>query len=120
MKLDGFFAIPAPSCVHSPLPQTSRKQQPAERGDYATAFQEFRYLAEQGLAIAQSNLGAMYYKGLGVLQDYVQAHMRFNLAASQGNAGAAGNRDIVAKRITSQQVSEAQAFARKWASKNRQ
>ncbi len=41
-----------------------------ERGDYDTALKEFRPLAEQGHASAQFNLGIMYYKGQGVLQDY--------------------------------------------------
>ncbi len=36
------------------------------RGDYATALQEFRRLAEQGDATAQYNLGVMYLKGFGV------------------------------------------------------
>ncbi len=31
-----------------------------DRGDYATALREFRPLAEQGLAVAQYNLGLMY------------------------------------------------------------
>ena len=34
-----------------------------DRGDYATAFQEFKSLAEQGNAVAQYNLGQLYDKG---------------------------------------------------------
>ncbi len=61
----------------------------------------------------------MYGKGLGVPQDYVQAHMRFNLAASSFPPGenrdkAVKNRDIVAKRMTPAQISEAQKLAREW------
>ena len=37
-----------------------------ERGDYKTAVQEFRQLAEQGHAEAQNNLGVMYLTGQGV------------------------------------------------------
>jgi len=37
----------------------------------------YRLAAEQGFADAQLNLGAMYGKGEGVPQDYVQAHMWF-------------------------------------------
>ncbi|MCH8039374.1 MAG: sel1 repeat family protein, partial [Nitrospinae bacterium] len=44
-----------------------------ERGDYATALKEFRPLADQGDALAQFNLGIMYYKGQGVPQDYQEA-----------------------------------------------
>ncbi|WP_435229433.1 hypothetical protein ACMAZE_12060 [Pseudopelagicola sp. nBUS_20] len=34
-----------------------------QAGDYATALQEWRPLAEQGNADAQFNLGNMYYSG---------------------------------------------------------
>ena len=39
------------------------------RGDYATALREWKPLAEQGNADAQNNLGVMFYKGRGVIQD---------------------------------------------------
>jgi uncharacterized protein len=35
----------------------------AEKGDFATALREWSVLAEEGLALAQSNLGLMCYKG---------------------------------------------------------
>ena len=56
----------------------------------------------------------MYVNGEGVPQDYVQAHMWFNLAAAQGNAKAVGNRDIAAKKMTPAQIAEAQQLARDW------
>ncbi len=83
-----------------------------QRGDYATAIRELRPLAEQGVAEAQFNLGNMYDKGRGVPQDYVQAHMRYNLAASRFPLGE--NRDIVAEKMTPAQISEAQKLAREW------
>ena len=60
-----------------------------ERGDYATAVQELRPLAEMGNADAQFHLGAMYQNGLGVIQDYVEAERWLRLAAEQGVARAA-------------------------------
>ena len=42
-----------------------------DRGDYATALEEWRPIAEQGNADAQYNLGNMYYNGRGVPQDYL-------------------------------------------------
>ncbi len=42
----------------------------AQRGDYATAFQEWRPLALQGVAEAQFNLGVMRYEGWNVSTDY--------------------------------------------------
>ncbi len=56
----------------------------------------------------------MYYNSQGVVQDYVQAHMWFNLAGAQGDKQAAKNRDIVAKRMTPAQIAEAQRRAGKW------
>ncbi|MFP6777946.1 MAG: hypothetical protein VCB06_06185 [Alphaproteobacteria bacterium] len=38
----------------------------AQRGDYATALEEWRPLADQGHARAQFNLGVMYDNGYGV------------------------------------------------------
>ena len=43
-------------------------------GDCKKEFRLLKGLAEQGYAVAQSNLGAMYYDGTGVLQDYIRAH----------------------------------------------
>ena len=45
----------------------------AQAGDFATALQEWKPLAEAGDADAQYNLGQMYRKGQGVLQDYAEA-----------------------------------------------
>ena len=70
--------------------------------------------AEQGDADAQLNLGVMYANGKGVPQDFILAHMWFNLAAAQGDARARKNSDKVASRMTPDQLSEAQRLAREW------
>ena len=57
-------------------------------GDYATALREFRPLAKQGLASAQSSLGWMYYGGQGVTQNDKTALKWYRLAAEQGDAPA--------------------------------
>ena len=80
--------------------------------DYATALREWKPLAKQGNADAQNNLGVIYNNGWGVLLDFVRAHMWFNIAASSGNTNASTNRDIVAKRMTSNQIEKAQKLAR--------
>jgi uncharacterized protein len=61
------------------------------RGDYATALQLWRPRATQGVALAQNNLGLMYYDGQGVPQDYREAAKWYRLAAEQGNATAQSN-----------------------------
>ena len=55
-----------------------------KRGDYATAYEEFLSIAEQGDARVQGVLGAMYFEGVGVPQDYAEALKWLSLAAEQG------------------------------------
>jgi len=57
-----------------------------ERGDYATAYRLLRPLADQGDALAQTNLGFMNANGRGVPQDYSKALEWFGKAADQGFA----------------------------------
>ena len=61
------------------------------RGDYETAFREFKTLAEQGDAEAQFNLGVMYHIGEGVTPDYAQAMQWYWLAAEQEHIAAQYN-----------------------------
>jgi len=49
-----------------------------------------------------------------VQQNYVQAHMWFNLAAAQGDKVAASNLVWVAAKMTPTQIAEAQELARDW------
>ena len=55
-------------------------------GDYQTAIQTYKALAAEGDARAQYNLGVMYEKGQGVLQDYKEAVEWYRIAAAQGDA----------------------------------
>jgi len=55
-----------------------------DKGDFATAYQEFRKAAEEGCAVAQSLLGAMYYLGQGVAKDDVEAAKWLRKAVKQG------------------------------------
>jgi TPR repeat protein len=63
----------------------------------------------------------MYGNGKGVPQNYVQAHMWFNLAAARFPASdaesmnqAVQDRDLAASRMTPEQIGEAQKLAREW------
>ena len=78
-----------------------------------------RARAEAGGTEAQNNLGVMYGTGAGVPQDYVQAHMWFNLSAArvfveelrdQGRTW----REQTEARMTPKQIAEAQRLAREW------
>ena len=89
------------------------------RKDYATAVSLLRPLAAQGHARAQFNLGLMYDNGQGVAQDYVRAHMWYNLGAISGDSkNASTNRDLIAKRMTPSQIERAQDMARKCQASN--
>jgi len=114
------------------------------RGDYATALQLLRPLAEKGDPEAQINLGNMYFDGNGVPQDNGESVKWYLLAADQGSADAqialgflyeygeavpqdyvqahkwfdlAGSglyRDTLAAKMTPAQIAEAQKLAREW------
>jgi TPR repeat protein len=56
----------------------------------------------------------MYASGQGVPQDYVWAHMWFNIAAAKGDTDAVKNRDMVAAKMKPAQIAEAQKLARDW------
>ena len=60
-------------------------------GDFATALTEWKPLAEQGHAMAQHNLGVMYRKGRGVVEDDKEAVKWLRLAAERGEAMAQYN-----------------------------
>jgi len=46
----------------------------------------------------------MYAQGRGVLQDFIQAHMWYNLSAARGEDRSAEARDALAKQMTPGQI----------------
>ena len=54
----------------------------------AADFNQTQRLANQGIAEAQARLGAMYFEGKGVRQDYSKAAQWLEKAANQGDASA--------------------------------
>ncbi len=89
-RLPALAVLLLPLLVGSPAYSTEhRKGMDAyQRGDYATALNELIPLAEQGNASAQSALGLMYRRGLGVPKDRKAAIKWYTLAAEQGLAQA--------------------------------
>ena len=85
----------------------------------STDLKKLEQQASQGDAAAQTNLGSMYGSGQGVPQNYVQAHMWFNLAAAQGNENGKKGRDLVAQMMTPQKIAQAQELARNWKPKKK-
>ena len=66
-------------------------------GDYKTAYEIWKPLAEQENAEAQNNLGKMYELGQGVKQGYEEAVKWYCLAAEKGNAKAQNNLGLMYK-----------------------
>jgi uncharacterized protein len=77
--------------------------------------------AEQGDADAQVNLGVMYSAARGTAQNYVQAHKWFTIAAEnypasdrQKRQQAMKNTQLLASKMTADQIEEAKRLAREW------
>ncbi len=80
--------------------------------DSGRAIAWYRKAALQRWSAAQYMLGLIYAVGQAdVPQDYVQAHLWFDLAAAQGVGGAARLRDRVRASMTPAQIAEAQRQA---------
>jgi hypothetical protein len=77
----------------------------SNRGDYTTAIQAYRALADQNHAAAPLKLGLMYVKALGVPQDLTGAQMWFKRAANNPAADQATrddanyNSEFISKRL---------------------
>jgi hypothetical protein len=89
--------------------------------DHAEAAHWYRLAAQSGYAQAQYNLGLLHAAGEGVPQDNVMAHVWFNLAAAQfpesdtrNRSAAIRSRDVVASKLTPEQLAQAQRLAREW------
>ena len=82
--------------------------------DSAKAAKWYRRAAEQGHAVGQANLARLYATGEGVPQDDVQAHIWFSLAARQGHAKAAKILELLANRMSTDQIAEAHRRTVEW------
>jgi uncharacterized protein len=70
--------------------------------------------AESGVVVAQYYLGMMYANGQGITRDYVLAHMWYNLSVLQGNESAKSQIRSLEKRMSPQQIEQAQEMVRGW------
>jgi hypothetical protein len=85
-----------------------------KRGDYATAMEILRPLADQGDGMAEAIVGLMYLNNFGVPLDYVTAYMWFSLAAAHGNSLGALLLKQMTPKMTPGEIAEAQKRAREW------
>ena len=59
--------------------------QAARKGDYTTAFREFKANAEKGDVAAQYSVAVMYNDGIGVKKNPKEARFWFRKAAENGH-----------------------------------
>ena len=85
-----------------------------EAKDYKAAFEDWREVADTGDAEAELRLGKLSEEGLGVPQNYIEAHRWYNLAAAAGAHGAVAARDALAAKMSKEQLGEAQRLAAVW------
>jgi len=82
--------------------------------DDAEALKWYQQAAEQGYAKAQYNLGMMYYFGKGVPQDKLTGYQWVILASDRGEKAAKDAMTELAKKLSSEQMTNAQAAAKAW------
>ncbi len=96
--------------------------------DYAEAAKWYRKAGEQGDAEAQLSLGLMYGIGNGVKQNVVTAYAWHNIAATaahnrtprqrRARDKAKGERAVLTKKMTPEDISKAQALSKEMIKKN--
>ena len=82
--------------------------------DEAQAAEWFRQAAEQGNADAQMALGSMYRYGDGIPIDFNRGYVWLRLAAMQGDTNAAWVLEDLSRRMTRDQIAEAERLAREF------
>ncbi len=82
--------------------------------DYGEAIRWFWAAAEQGDASAQYYLGYMYANGLGVWRNTIQAYMWVTVSAAQGFENAEKGQEFLEKKMTPNEIAEAQRLAQEW------
>ena len=87
--------------------------------DNANALKWYKRSAEHSHKDAQNNLGALYSKGEGTEQNFIEALKWFIISAENGSEGGQKNIRIVEKRMSYEQISQAQKLANDWMRKNR-
>lgn len=83
--------VPAVPAVPVAAAAANKGKAAFDRHDYAEAMRWDRQAAEQGDATAQTYVGYLYEKGLGVPQDYAKALGWYRKAAAAGHAAAQRN-----------------------------
>ena len=84
--------------------------------DYDAAFGWYLKAANQGDAAGEDDVGLMYWQGIGVPMDLVDAELWLDLSAAKGNPAALSDKKMVAAQMTADQITEAEDMAADWKS----
>ena len=83
--------------------------------NYEEAMKWYRKAAESGNRDAPNNIGVMYMTGVGVRRDFIKACMWFNIAG-KSDPGAMSNKGFLIKRMTPEEIAQAESLAKEWLS----
>src|SRR3954462_15335477 len=83
-----FVAVVLPMCGMASAADFRSGLSAYNEGDYTRAFHDWLGLAEQGDPAAETGIGFLFHKGLGVIQDDAEAATWFVKAAEQEQAEA--------------------------------
>ena len=97
-------------CLSTVSCEAQRADRAYLRGDYAKAARELQYLAEQGDAKAQFDLGLLYDTGRGVPQSNEEALKWYQMAADHGEPRAQYNLGLMYANGQGVQQDNAQAY----------
>ena len=81
------------------------------RGDFPTAFKEFKAEAEKGNVLAQAAVGVMLHIGQGTKRDLKQAFAWYHKAAEQGYAAGQANVGMMYYKGAGTEQNDVEAYA---------
>lgn len=97
------------------------------RRDFAEAIRLRRLAAQQGNVQAQYGLGTLYQSGYGTEKDFVLAYMWYDIASRNVDMNLQGTvkdarelREMIAKKLTPEQISKAKDLSASCTGKNLQ
>ncbi len=77
------------------------------------AMRWYRQAAQSGNRDAPNNVGVIYMTGVGVRRDFMKAYMWFSIAG-KSDPDARSNKGFLKKRLTPEEIAQAENLAQQW------